>query len=229
MVVVQASPDGLVRIGSGSHDWSLCRKQRRRADGALGTATKSLLTSRSVSKLVGASDFIHFDELRVRSALESNRKPSLALLLSSVVSRDSPCASPRCLQAAQVVETKRELLQRGRTIAAAAAVGERRILSHMLGRWRDRHRPQRGLRVACMRHAAEGQQRRRFGLQPSLPALGLGSLAQLSSWDSLEQQGRLQGALARVAARDRRIAAVCSAEKNHEFAIAVCEYGESYV
>ena len=97
----------------GSHDWSLCRKQRRRADGALGTATKSLLTSRSVSKLVGASDFIHFDELRVRSALESNRNPSLTSNQSSVVCRDSPCASPRCLQAAQVVETKRELLQRG--------------------------------------------------------------------------------------------------------------------
>ena len=158
------------------------------------------MTSRSVSKLVGASDFIHFDELRVRSALESNRKPSLALLLSSVVSRDSPCASPRCLQAAQVVETKRELLQRGRTIAAAAAVGERLILSHMLGRWRDRHRPQRGLRVACVQHAAEGQQRRGFGLQPSLPALELGSWAQLSSQDSLEQQRRLQGALVRVAA-----------------------------
>ena len=61
----------------GSHDWSLCRKQRRRADGALGTATKSLLTSRSVSKLVGASDFIHFDEPRVRTALESNRNISL--------------------------------------------------------------------------------------------------------------------------------------------------------
>ena len=52
-------------------------------------------------------------------------------------------------------------------------------------------------------HAAEGWLRRRFGFQPSLPALGLGSLTQLSSWDILEQQRRLQGALARVAAHDR--------------------------
>ena len=140
------------------------------------------------------------DELRVRSPLTSNHKPSLTSNRSSVVSRDSPCASPRCLQAAQVVGMKRELLQRGRVIAAAAAVGERLILSHMLSRWRDRHRPQRGLRVACVQHAAEGQQRRRFGWQPCLPALELGNLAQLSSWDSLEQQRRLQGALARVAA-----------------------------
>ena len=94
----------------------------------------------------------------------------------------------------------RELLQRGRAMAAAAAVGERLILSHVLGRWRDRHLAHRGLRAACMRHAAEGWLRRRFGFQPSLPALGLGSLAQLSSWDSSEQQWRLQGALARVAA-----------------------------
>ena len=112
-----------------------------------------------------------------------------------------------------MVETKRELLQRGRAMAAAAAVGERRILSHVLGRWRDRHRPQRGLRMACMRHAAEGQQRCRFGWQPCLPALELGSLAQLSSWDSLEQQRRLQGALARVAPLECRIAAVRGAIK----------------
>ena len=51
-----------------------------------------------------------------------------------------------------------------------------------------------------MQHAAEGQQRRRFGWQPCLPVLELGSLTPLSSWDSLEQQWRLQGALARVAA-----------------------------
>ena len=172
----------------------------RRADGALDHRAESLSTSRSVSNGVGASDFIHIDDLEVRGSVPSNCKPSLALLLSSVVSRDSPCASPRCLQAAQVVETKRELLQRGRAIAAAAAVGERLILSHMLGRWRDRHRPQRGLRVACVQHAAEGQQRRRFGWQPCLPALELGSWAQLSSQDSLEQQRRLQGALVRVAA-----------------------------
>ena len=89
------------------------------------------MRSSSVSKLVGASDFIHIDDLEVRGSVPSNRKPSLALLLSSVVSRDSPCASPRCLQAAQVVLMKRELLQRGRAMAAAAAVGERLILSHM--------------------------------------------------------------------------------------------------
>ena len=169
------------------------------------------MRSSSVSKLVGASDFIHINDLEVRGSVPSNRKPSLALLLSSVVSRDSPCASPRCLQAAQVVLMKRELLQRGRAMAAAAAVAERPILSHMLGRWRDRHRSQRGLRVACVQHAAEGQQRRRFGLQPSLPALELGSSDQLSSWDSLEQQRRLQGALARVAPLERRIAAVRTA------------------
>ena len=184
----------------GSHDWSLCRKQRRRADGALGTATKSLLTSRSVSKLVGTSDFIHVNNLEVRGSVPSNRKPSLPLLLSCVACRDSPCASARCLQAAQVVGMSRELLQRGRAMAAAAAVGERLILSHVLGRWRDRHRLHGGLRGMHAAHAAEGWLRRRVGFQPSLPALGLGSLAQLSSWDSSEQQWRLQGALARVAA-----------------------------
>ena len=94
----------------------------------------------------------------------------------------------------------RELLQRGRAMAAAAAVGERLILSHAFGQQRDRHRPLRGCRAACMRHADEGQWRRRFGLHPCLPVLELGSLAQLSSWDSSEQQWRLQGALARVAA-----------------------------
>ena len=110
-----------------------------------------------------------------------------------------------------MVETKRELLQRGRTVAAAAAVDERPILSHICGRRRDRHRPQRGLREACVQHAAEGQQRRRYGWQPCLPALELGSWAQLSSQDSLEQQKRLQGALVRVAPLDRRITAVRSA------------------
>ena len=64
--------------------------------------TKSLSMSRSVSNGVGASDFIHVDDLEVRGSAPSNRMPSLALLLSSVVSRDSPCASPRCLQAALV-------------------------------------------------------------------------------------------------------------------------------
>ena len=112
-----------------------------------------------------------------------------------------------------MVETKRELLERGRAIAAAAAVGERLILAHALGQQRGRHHALRGLRAACMQHAAEGQQRCRFGLQPSLLALGLGSLAQVSSWVSLEQQRRLQGALARVAPLRPRIAAVCSAGK----------------
>ena len=164
-----------------------------------------------MSKLVGACTSMGLDELGVCSPLTSNRNPSLTSNQSSVVSRDSPCASPRCLQAAQVVETKRELLQRGRAMAAAAAVGERLILSHVLGRWRDRHRPHGGLRAACMQHAAEGQQRCRFGWQPCLPALELSSLAQLSRWDSFQQQKRFQGALVRVAARDRRIDAVRSA------------------
>ena len=139
------------------------------------------MRSSSVAKLVGTSDFIHFDELRVRSPLSSNRHPSLTSNRSSVVCRDSPCASARCLPAAQVVETKRELLERGRAIAAAAAVGERPILSHVCGRQRERHRAHGGLRAACVRHAAEGQQRRRFGLQSSLLVLGLDSLAKLSS------------------------------------------------
>ena len=126
--------------------------------------TESLWKSRSVSKLVGTSDFIQLDELRVRSALESNRNPYLTSNQSSVVCRDTPCASPRCLQATKVVGTKRELLERGRTIAAAAAVGERLILSHICGRQRDRHRPQRGCGEACVRHAAEEQQRCRLHL-----------------------------------------------------------------
>ena len=91
--------------------------------------TESLWKSRSVSKLVGTSDFIQLDELRVRSALESNRNPYLTSNQSSVVCRDTPCASPRCLQAAEVAGTKRELLERGRASAAAAAVGERPIIS----------------------------------------------------------------------------------------------------
>ena len=153
-----------------------------------------------MSKLVGACTSMSLDELRVRSPLTSNRNPSLTSNRSSVVCRDSPCASARCLPAAQVVETKRELLERGRAIAAAAAVGERPILSHVCGRQRERHRAHGGLRAACVRHAAEGWLRRRVGFQPSLLALGLGSLAQLSSWDSSEQQWRLQGALARVVA-----------------------------
>ena len=104
------------------------------------------------------------------------------------------------LQVTKVIETKRELLERGRASAAAAAVAERPIHARVCGRQRDRDRALRGCRAACMRHAAEGWLRRRFGFQPSLPALGLGSLAQLSSWDSSEQQWRLKGALARVAA-----------------------------
>ena len=114
------------------------------------------MSSSSVSKLVSASDFIHIDDLEVRGSVPSNRKPSLALLLSSVVSRDSLCASARCLQAAKVVRTKCELLEHGRATAAAAAVGERLILSHALGQQRGRHHALRGLRAACMRHAAEG-------------------------------------------------------------------------
>ena len=109
-----------------------------------------------VLNLVGTSDFIHLNDLEVRGSVPSNRKPSLALLLSSVACRASPCASARCLPAAQVVETKRELLERGRAIAAAAAVGERPILSHVCGRQRERHRAHGGLRAACVRHAAEG-------------------------------------------------------------------------
>ena len=114
--------------------------------------------------------------------------------------RDALCASARCLQVTKVIGGKRELLERGCASAAAAAVAEKRIISRVCGRQRDRHRALRGLRAACVRHAAEGWLRRRVGFQPSLPALGLGSLAQLSSWDSSEQQWRLQGALARVAA-----------------------------
>ena len=75
-----------------------------------------------------------------------------------------------------------------------------------------------------------------FGLQPCLPVLGLGSVTQLSSRASLEQQRRPQGALARLAPLERRIAAVqlgCMVYavlgQNHEFAIAVCEDGESLV
>ena len=143
--------------------------------------TKPLLTSRSVFSGVGTSDFININDPEVRDSVPSNRKPSLALLQSSVVSGDSLCASARCLQAAKVVGTKRELLERGRATAAAAAVGERLILSHALGQQRGRHHALRGLRAACMRHAAEGQWRRMFGLQPCLPVLGLGSLTQLSS------------------------------------------------
>ena len=136
----------------------------------------------------------------MRSPLESNRNPSLTSSRSSVVSRDSPCATARCLQVTKVIEMKRELLERNRASASAAAVAEKLIISRVCGRQRDRHHALRGLRAACVRHAAEGWLRRRVGFQPSLLALGLGSLAKLSIWDSLEQQWRLQGALARVAA-----------------------------
>ena len=115
------------------------------------------MRSSLVSKLVDASDFIHFDELRVPGALESNHNPSLTSNKSSVACRDTPCASPRCLQAAQVVETKRELLERNRVMAAAAAVAEKLIHARVCCRQRDRHRALRGCRAACMRHAAEGQ------------------------------------------------------------------------
>ena len=149
------------------------------------------MTSRSVSKLVGTCDSMSLDEMRVRSPLESNRKPPLTSNRSAVVCRDSACASARCLQVTKVAATKREQLERGRAIAAAAAVGERPILSHAFGLQRDRHRALRGLRAACMRHAAEGEHMRRFGLQSSLLVLGLDNLTQLSSWDSLGQQRRL--------------------------------------
>ena len=48
-----------------------------------------------------------------------------------------------------------------------------------------------GCGEACVQHAAEGQERKMFGSQPSLLALGLGSLDHLSSLESLEQQRRL--------------------------------------
>ena len=140
------------------------------------TATESPSSSSSVSKLVGACTSMSLDELRVRSPLTSNRNPSLTSNRSSVVCRDAPCASARCLQVTKVVGTKRELLERGRASAAAAAVAEKRIISRVCGRQRDRHRALRGLRAACVRHAAEGWLRRRVGFQPSLLRLGLGSL-----------------------------------------------------
>ena len=108
------------------------------------------MRSSSVSKLVGASDVIHIDDLEVRGGAPSNRMPSLALLLSSVVSRDSPCASPRSLQAAQVVLMKRELLERGRAGAAAAAVAEKLTISRVCSQQRDRHRALCGCREACV-------------------------------------------------------------------------------
>ena len=55
-------------------------KSHNGAVGARDTVTKSLWKSRSVSKLVARRHFpffIQFDELFVRSALESNRNPSL--------------------------------------------------------------------------------------------------------------------------------------------------------
>ena len=64
-------------------------------------------------------------------------------------------------------------------------------------------------------------------MPPGAEAGQLGPAEQLGQLRA--QQRRLQGALARVAALEPRIAAVRSAEKNHGFAIAVCEYGESYV
>ena len=129
-----------------------------------------------MSTLVGACGLMSLDELRVRSPLPSNRSPTLTSNRSAVVCRDSACASPRRLQVTKAVGTKLELLERGHTIAVAAAVGERRILLHICGRQRDRHRPLRGCRAACVRHAAEGWLRRRVGFQPSLLRLGLGSL-----------------------------------------------------
>ena len=116
---------------------------------------------------------------------------------SAVVRRDSCCASPRCLQATQVVETKRELLERDCAIAAAAAVAEKLIHSHVRGQQRDRRRPLCGCRAACVWHAAEGQQGRRFGLQQSLlrPAAGAGQLG-------LVEQPRQLRAAEEAAGRD---------------------------
>ena len=129
-----------------------------------------------MSKLVGACTSMSLDELRVRSPLSSNRKPPLTSNRSAVVCRDALCASARCLQVTKVVGTKRELLERGRASAAAAAVAEKRIISRVCGRQRDRHHALRGLRAACVPHAAEGWLRRRVGFQPSLLRLGLDSL-----------------------------------------------------
>ena len=103
-----------------------------------------------MSKLVGACTLMSLDELRVRSPLSSNRKHLLTSNRSAVVHRDSPCASPRCLQVAEVVGMKREQLERGYASAAAAAVGEKLIISHVCGRQRDRHRALRGCREACV-------------------------------------------------------------------------------
>ena len=128
-----------------------------------------------MSKLVGACGLMSLDELRVRSPLPSNRSPALTSNRSAVVCRDSACASPRRLQAAQVVETKRELLDRDRAMAAAAAVAERPILSHAHGRQSDRHRPHRGCVEVAAWQAAEGLERQSLGWQPCLLGLGLGS------------------------------------------------------
>ena len=144
---------------------------------------------------VQARRHLRFDESRrdegaQPSGIEPQASPDLEQICGRAC-RDSACASAQCLQVTKVAATKREQLERGRAIAAAAAVGERPILSHAFGLQRDRHRALRGLRAACMRHAAEGQHMRRFGLQSSLLVLGLDSLTQLSSWDSLGQQRRL--------------------------------------
>ena len=56
------------KLGSaGKHSRIVYAQQRRGADGARGTVTKSLSMSRSVSNGVGASDFIHVDDPEVRS------------------------------------------------------------------------------------------------------------------------------------------------------------------
>ena len=55
------------------------------------------------------------------------------------------------LDAAQVVETERELPERNH---AMAAVAEKLILSHVCGQLRDQHRALGGGREACVRHGA---------------------------------------------------------------------------
>ena len=87
-----------------------------------------------VYELVDTSGFISFDDLEVRGHVLSNYNTSLTTIPSSVVRRLSHCATARCLQAAKVVETKCEQLERMRAIAAAAAAAERPIFSHDRGR-----------------------------------------------------------------------------------------------
>ena len=63
----RACAAGISEMVCGLPVLSQLRLWRRGADGARGTVTKSLSMSRSVSNGVGASDFIHVDDLEVRS------------------------------------------------------------------------------------------------------------------------------------------------------------------